>query len=73
MTTYHGENQLVVERQQQGEEEICAKPCELDCARDGVFVIDVLVLRGLGSPSAGLDIERLELGVAIELPLLLFR
>jgi hypothetical protein len=53
----HSEDQLVVESQEQGEEEVGSEPCELDGTGNGVLVLEVVVLGRLSATSSTLDIE----------------
>jgi hypothetical protein len=56
-TTYHTQDKLVVESQEQREEEVGTKPGELDGTGDRVLVLKVVVLGRLRATSVALDIE----------------
>jgi hypothetical protein len=53
----HSEDQLVVESQEQGEEEVGSEPCELDGTGNRVLMLEVVVLRRLSATGIALDIE----------------
>jgi hypothetical protein len=70
LRTNHAKDELVVESQGEGEEEVGSQPGELDSAGDGVFVVEVLALDGGLVAGAGLDIGLLRLGLTLVLLLL---